>query len=264
MIRFLEKLVVPTIALAMVAIAAPAWANTVLYSTSFENPPFTTGALAGQSGWSDFGPGGVSVENFFADTASQAVFLDGGAASQTGPYYTTTTTGPLVDVSADLAIFTSSSQTEWQFGALSPGLSAFLGGIIILPDDSIEAQTAGNPIIGTFTRATGFNSSAWVNVNLLFDLATQTYNISVGGTLLDSNVAICGSDGACTGATESTFGDGLFDTFGGGNDSGYMDNYSVTLVTATPEPGNVALIALGLVGIGLVRWKMQRQNQRVD
>jgi hypothetical protein len=263
MIRFLEKLVAPTIALAMVAIAAPARANTVLYSTSFEDPPFTTGSIAGQSGWSVFGPGGVSVESFLADTGSQAVFIPGGVASQTGTYYTTTTTGPLVDLSADLAIFTSSTQTNWQFGALAPGLSAFLGGINILADGSIEAQTAGNPIIGTFTRATGFNSSAWVNVNLLFDLATQTYDISVGGVTLDSNVPFCGSDGACTGATLSTFADGLFDGFGGGNDSGFMDNYSVTLVTATPEPGNIGLIALGLVGIGLVRRKMQRQNQPV-
>ncbi|MGD0435820.1 MAG: PEP-CTERM sorting domain-containing protein, partial [Bryobacteraceae bacterium] len=258
-----EKLLFPALVLAMVGLAAPAWANTVLYSTSFESPTFTTGPLAGQDGWSGFGPSGASVESFFADTGSQAVFLDGGAASQSGPYYATTSTGPLVDLSADLAIFTSSTQTEWQFSALAPSLGGFLGGINILADNSIEAQTAGNPIIGTFARATGFNSSAWVNVNLLFDLATQTYDISVGGVLLDSNVPICGSSSGCTGATLSTFGDGLFDTFGGGNDSGYMDNYSVTLVTATPEPGNLGLIALGLVGIGLVRRKMQQRSRAV-
>ncbi len=263
MIRFLEKLAAPTIALAMVAIAAPAWADTVLYSTSFESPTFTTGALAGQNGWSGFGPSGASVENFFADTGSQAVFLDGGAASQSGPYYTTTTTGPLVDLSADLAIFTSSTQTTWQFGALGPGLVGFLGGIDILPDDSIEAITAGNPVIGTFTRATGFNSSAWVNVNLLFDLATQTYDISVGGVLLDSDVPFCGGNGTCPGTTLSTFANGVFDTFGGGNDSGYMDNYSVIQVTPTPEPGNIGLMALGLVGIGVVRRKMQRRGRPV-
>jgi hypothetical protein len=258
MIRILEKLVVPTIALAMVVIAAPAWADTVLYSTSFENPPFTTGPVAGQDGWSAFGPGGGTVENYFADSGSQAVFVDGGAASQTGPYHTDTSTGPLIDVSADLAIFTSSTQTDWQFGALGPGLSGFLGGINILSDDSIEALTAGNPIIGTFSRATGFNSSAWVNVNLLFDLATQTYDISVGGTLLDSDVPFCGSNGACTGATLSTYANGLFDTFGGGNDSGYMDNYSVTLVTptATPEP-SMALPMVLLLGMGLaLRYKL--------
>ena len=63
------------------------------------------GSPRGQNGWSDFGPGGVSVESFFADTGSQAVFVDGGAVSETGPYYTTNSTGPLVDLSADLSHF---------------------------------------------------------------------------------------------------------------------------------------------------------------
>jgi hypothetical protein len=268
MIRILEKLVVPTIALAMVVIATPAWANTVLYSTSFENPPFTVGSINGQSGWSVFGPGAQEVENFFADTGSQAVFVDGNAPSQTGPYYATPTTGPLVDLSADLAIFTSSTQTEWQFAATGADLVGYLGGINIQTNGDISAITgaSGYTDIGTFTRATGFNSSAWVNVNLLFDLATQTYNISVGGVTLASNVPFCGGNATCTGATLTTFDDGFFDTFGDaslGNDSGYMDNYSVTLVTATPEPGNLGLIALGMVALGLVRRKTQQRNQPV-
>jgi hypothetical protein len=235
----------------------PAWADTVLYSTSFENPPFTTGSIAGQNGWSVFGPGAQEVENFFADTGSQAVFVDGGAASQTGPYNYTPTTAPLVDLSADLAIFASSTQTDWQFAATGPGLVGYLGGINIKSNGDISAITgaSGDTDIGTFTRATTFDSSAWVNVNLLFDLATQTYNISVGGTLLASDVPFCGSNAACTGATLSTFGDGFFDTFGGGNDSAYMDNYSVTLVTATPEP-SMALPLVLVLGMG---WAQRRK-----
>jgi hypothetical protein len=252
MIRFLNKVLIPTVALAMVVIAVPAWADTVLYSTSFENPPFTAGqAVAGQNGWSAFGPGAEEVENFFADTGTQAVFVDGGAPTQSGPYYATPTTGPLVDLSADLAIFGSSTQSEWQFAATGPGLTGYLGGINILADGSIQEITAGNPTIGTYTRASTFDSTAWVNVNLLFDMATQTYDISVGGTLLASNVAFCGANGACTGANLPTFADGFFDTFGGGNDSAYMDNYSVTLVTPTPEPA-MALPLVLLLGMGLV------------
>jgi hypothetical protein len=238
---------------------APAWADTLLYSTSFENPPFATGSIAGQNGWSVFGPGAQEVENFFADTGSQAVFVDGGAPSQTGPYYSTPTAGPLVDLSADLAIFSSSTQSEWQFAGLGPSLVGFLGGIDILPNGNITAITAGNPVIGTFTRASAFDSSAWVNVNLLFDLATQSYNISVGGVLLDSNVPFCGGNGSCTGANLPMFANGFFDTFGGGNDSGYMDNYSVTLVTSTPEPSLALPLAL-LLGMGLaLSRKLQRR-----
>jgi hypothetical protein len=231
---------------------APAWADSVLYSTSFENPPFTTGSIVGQDGWNVFGPGAQEVENFFADTGSQAVFVDGGAVSQTGPYNYTATTGPLVDLSADLAIFGSSTQSEWQFAATGPGLIGYLGGINIQTNGDISAITGGtsDTDLGTFTRATTFDGSAWVNVNLLFDLATQTYDISVGGVLLASDVPFCGGNGACTGANLSTFGDGFFDTFGGGNDSAYMDNYSVTLITPTPEP-SMALPLVLLLGMGL-------------
>jgi hypothetical protein len=258
MLRSIGKLFGFTLTLAVIGLAAPAWADTVIYSTGFENPPFTTGAIAGQDGWNSFGPSTPVVEDFFADTGSQAVFVDGGAASQSGPYHADTSTGPLIDLSADLAIFSASTQSEWQFAALGPGLDGFLGGINILPDGSIYAQTPGTATqIGTFTYATAFNSSAWVNVNLLFDITTQTYDISVGGVTLASNVPFCGSNTGCTGATLSTYGDGLLDSFGGGNDSAYIDNYSVTLVsTSVPEPSSVALLLtalLGAIGIELRR-----------
>src|SRR5580700_4159335 len=109
--------------LALIIGGSAAHADTVLYSTSFENPPFTTGPIAGQDGWNVFGPGISTVENSFADTGSQAVFVDGGTASQSGPYHSVFSTGPLVDVSADLAIFTSSTQSEWQFAGLGSGLA---------------------------------------------------------------------------------------------------------------------------------------------
>jgi hypothetical protein len=242
MLRSIGKLFGFTFTTAVICLAVPAWADTTLYSTGFENPPFTVAGIVGQDGWNSFGPGFPVVENFFADTGSQAVFLDGSVATQSGPYHADTSSGPLIDLSADLAIFTASTQTEWQFGALGPGLDGFLGGINILPDGSIYALTAGATQIGTFTYATAFDSSA-------FDITTQTYDISVGGVTLASNVPFCGSNTGCTGATLSTYGDGLFDSFGGGNDSGYMDNYSVTLVsTSVPEPSSVLLLLSALLG----------------
>src|SRR5580704_10407988 len=124
----------------MATIAVPAaFADTVLYSTSFENPPFTTGRIAGQDGWNVFGPGISTVENSFAKSGSQAVFVDGGTASQSGPYHSDFSTGPLVDLSADIAIFSSTTQSKWQFAGLGSGLVPFLGGIDVLPDNTIVA-----------------------------------------------------------------------------------------------------------------------------
>src|SRR5262249_51037525 len=59
----------------------------VIYQTSFENPPFTTGALAGQDGWSVFGvSAAVSVQNSVAKTGTQAVLVKAAAvgSQQTG------------------------------------------------------------------------------------------------------------------------------------------------------------------------------------
>jgi hypothetical protein len=241
-------------ALALAALAMPAVHANTIYATSFENPPFTTGAIAGQDGWSVFGPGISTVENSFAKTGSQAVFVDGGTATQSGPFHTDVSTGPLVDLSADIAIFTSSTQSEWQFAGLGPGLIGFLGGIDILPNNLIKAITLGYPIIGTFPRATAFDSRAWHHVDLLFDIATQTYNISLDGSTLAANVPFCGDNHPCAGATVSTYANGLFDSFGaqstGGataNDSGYLDNYRVANVSAVPEPSS-ALLLVAVLG----------------
>ncbi len=241
-------------------VVIPTWADTVIYSTSFESPTFTAGPIAGQNGWSVYGPGSPSLESFFADTGSQAVFVDGGTVSQSGPYHTEVSTGPLIDLSADVAIFTSSTQTEWQFAALGPGLVGYVGGVNILPNNTIEAISAGSPVIGTYTRATAFDSAAWQNINLLFNLSTQTYNVSLDGALLASNVPFCGSNGSCTGATLNTYGTGFFDSFGWGNDSGYLDNYSVTLVSSTPEPSTT--IPLVIVLVAAAGFHFRRRSRR--
>src|SRR5580698_9956307 len=133
----------------LLAVIAPlAYGDSILYSTLFENPTFTTGPIAGQDGWNVFGPGISSVENAFAKTGTQAVFVDGGTASQSGPYHADSSTGPLVELSADIAIFSSSTQTEWQFAGLGPALNGYLGGINILANNDIVAITAGSPVIG--------------------------------------------------------------------------------------------------------------------
>lgn len=240
---------------ALVVLAVPAArADTVVYGTGFENPPFTTGAIAGQDGWNVFGPGTPTIENSFAKTGSQAVFVDGSTATQSGPYHSDSSVGPLVDLSADIALFTSSSQSEWQFAGIGAGLVGYLGGIDVLPDNSIEALTSGTPVIGTFPRATAFDSTAWHHIDLLFDIATQTYNITLDGTTLASNIAFCGDNGGCLGGPVAAYGNGFFDSFGASstgargatNDSGYMDNYQVANVNATPEPASFAFAALGL------------------
>jgi len=241
----------------MATVALPAAHAAILYSTSFENPPFTLGPIAGQDGWNVVGSGISVVENSFAKTGSQAVFVDGGTPDQSGPYHSDFSTGPLLDVSADIAIFTSSTQSEWQFAALGSGLFPFIGGIDVFPDNSFVALTAGFPVLGTFPRATAFDSTAWHHIDLLFNFPAQTYNIALDGTTLASNLPFCGDNGPCAGAPVSSYSDGYFDSFGqstfggtpGTNDAGYLDNYRVANVTGVPEPSSMILLVIGLAGI---------------
>jgi len=214
-----------------------------LYSTGFENPPFTLGNLSGQDGWQASsvcgltGPATGLVENTLVQSGSQAVSVDGSVTCQSGPYHSDSSTGPLIELSAGIYIASSSSQTQWQFAGLGPGLAPFIGGVGILGTGQIVAITAGLPTVGTWTY------NAWNNLDFLFNFSTQTYAITLNGVPLASGVPFCGDNGACAGAHVSTYGTSLFDTFGGGNDTGYIDNFSLSnpaLAISTISPTSAA------------------------
>lgn len=227
----------------IVGFVLPAYSS-VLYSTGFENPPFTTGEVAGQNGWQVFGTSDAAqVESGVSESGSQAVTVIPALASdQTGPYYALTTSATEIDISADLMIDSSSNQSEWQFGALAPGLFPFAGGFNVLPDGDISLISSGHPDVGAFT----YNS--WNLVNLLLNFDTQTFDLSINGALLASNAPFCGDNSVCAGATVSSFGDFLFDAFPatGANDIAYLDNVTISSV---PEPQLEMLLGMGLAGL---------------
>ena len=238
-------------------------ANAVpLYTTGFENPPFTLGNLAGQDGWaiSATGPSVATtlVENTVVESGGQAVSVGGSVTDQTGPFHSNASTGPLIDLAADIRLKSSTTQNAWQFAGLGPSLTQFLGGIDILANGNVEVITAGFPVVGTLTR------DAWHHVDLLFDMTTQTYVASLDGTVLASNLHFCGSNTGCTGAFVSIFGTSLFDTFGNpsgaGNDTGYLDNFCVANVGVVPEPTTLLLWGTSMMGLGLAGWRRRRRD----
>jgi hypothetical protein len=229
--------------------------------TGFEPPAYTPGALNGQNGWSVFGPGLVTVENTFAFAGSQAVFVDGGpgTTSQSGPYLADTA-GPIVDLSAEIWLSSSSAETGWQFADVGAGLSGFAGGIDISPTadpltNTISPITAGaSAPIGIFTR------DQWNNVQIILNFTTQTSSIVLNGVTLASNLPFCGNNGPiCNGAPVSNIGaDGFFDTFGGvsgSDDDGFIDNYSDVTVSSTPEPAFGGFLGLAFAGLAVIRRK---------
>jgi len=247
-VAVLNKL--PYLGLAFALLSVPAHAG-IVYATGFESSDgYTLGPLAGQNGWLEFNSALSSVENFFVESGSQAVFVNGNTSNlQAGPYHVDAPTGPMIDLQADLYI-ASGVENTWQFAATGPGLSQFLGGFNLIPEnpvagtvDDVQLISGALPTVGTFDLNT------WNHVDVLFDMTSQTFWLTLNGNLLANDVAFCGSNSGCNGAFVANYADSFFDVFGNLNstDSATMDNFSLSQFVAAPEPGSLLLIGTGLI-----------------
>jgi hypothetical protein len=230
----------------------------ILYQTGFENPPYTTGAVAGQDGWSVFGvSAAATVQNSVAKTGTQAVLVDAAAAGsqQTGPWHsdpfdTTTSANKTVVVDADVLLTSSSNPTSWQFAALTPNLGTFFGGFNPTPDGQLQLITAGFPLTPpVITR------DVWNHFEVRYDFSDQTFDVLINNSLVAGQVPFYTS--------QTVYGTLLFDTFGGGNDLGYLDNVLIQDVPtqAVPEPS--AIVLLGMGGLTWLGYRLRRRCRPV-
>ena len=227
----------------------------VIYQSGFESPTFTVGPLAGQDGWNVFSggntPGAVTVQTAVVDSGSQAVEVNTSLASgQTGPFRfdQSSPSDPIVIMQADVLLTSSSVQTAWQFAGITPGLQ-FMGGFNALSDGTLQIITAGFPL-----TAPVISRDVWNRWEVIYNFNAQTFDILINNTLVAANEPFL--------TPSSTFGEGLFDTFNaaGGNDKGYLDNYSITSV---PEPGSLVLLGSSSpLLLGLIKLKSYRGRSK--
>jgi hypothetical protein len=231
------------------AIALPASA-TVLYSTNFASPSFSTGALAGQAGWGVVStqPNEVTVQDTVTDGGEPAVNLGQSAATVYYQYGPLTPTDPIV-VSMDI-------------DEDAPGFSGLTFAVIssagVFDDNPNDDRAAGVEINGglraiptSSATLAPLSTGVWYDLSMTLDYATQTYDIAVDGSIVATNIPFCGyeSDSAtCTGAQASQF-EGV-EVWTAGVKSGAVYFGDVSIVEL-PEPSAWTMMLAGFAFAGL-------------
>jgi hypothetical protein len=212
----------------VLAAASVAQAVTV-YSTGFENPPYTTGTLTGQDGWVPIG--------FVAADVQTTVVASGNQAAQFGPEAV---------YSRSVASLTANQIVTFEFDTRYAGTGEQIG--ITLYGDAgyiFNAQISNggfaftNSALNQSIFASGATAGTWHNMKAVLDFPAATITGYVNGNL----VGTLSMPNAATTTTLASFV--VANDFQNGVQA-YFDNLVISTV---PEPTSLGLLGLATVGL---------------
>jgi hypothetical protein len=219
----------------------PALNAGTLFSTGFEPPTYTLGALSGQDGWTNSAT--PVVENTVVFAGSQAVAYD--STGVTGQnlavhpvtYNSATDPDQIVVFDAEFMESPTGNNPTWDvFGVV--GGAGFIAQLTV---QSGKAQFGpdGHGTVGAVPVTAG----VWDDYQLVLNFATGTASAYVDSTFIGSGAFTSPS------TTLTSFNLGVNSLLGATDTAtGYYDNISVT---ATPEPGSVGFVLAGLALLGV-------------
>lgn len=233
------------------------------YSTGFENPPFTPGALNGQDSWTSGGSVSVlTASEIETALSTSGVSIDSPVRSGEQALLVSSSGGGVTSRRAitGLESLTSVLLDVWlcPLGPREDVGATSLGNIFLVVEDDSNA-TAGRaaafrfgyydngsgtvaPHVDVATSGTGiwqdtgvsWEVGAWYNIRMDVDFATQTYHVSLDGAPLNTDPI-------------SFYAGNVVDHFGavriyrGSNQAGMLVDDLVVI----PEPGAMSLLLLG-------------------